>query len=61
MEPKKFKQRFQTKQNDLKEQEFVEFLRIYPEFRRLPWPFSAWCPLKGRTYLNKPAAESWFV
>ena len=21
-------------------------------------PFSAWCPLKGHTYLNKPAAVS---
>ena len=21
-------------------------------------PFSAWCPLKGHTYLNKPAADS---
>ena len=20
------------------------------------WPFSAWCPLEGHTYLNKPAA-----
>ena len=24
------------------------------------WPFSAWCPLKCHTYLNKPAAESPF-
>ena len=23
--------------------------------------FSAWCPLKGHTYLDKPAAESRFV
>ena len=38
MKPKKFKQGFQTKENGLKEKEFVEFLRIYPEFRRLPWP-----------------------
>ena len=36
MKPKKFKQGFQTKENGLKEKEFVEFLRIYPEFRRLP-------------------------
>ena len=21
------------------------------------YPFSAWCPLKGHTYLNKPAAK----
>ena len=36
MKPKKFKQGFQMNENDLKEQEFVEFLRIYPEFCRLP-------------------------
>ena len=35
MKPKKFKQGFQTKENDLKEQEFVELLRIYPEFPKL--------------------------
>ena len=22
------------------------------------WPFSVWCPVKGHTYLNKPAAIS---
>ena len=27
-------------------------------FRRGSKPFSAWCPLKGDTYLNKPAAFS---
>ena len=32
MKPKKFKQGFQTKENGLKEQEFVEFFRIHPEF-----------------------------
>ena len=31
MKPKKFKQGFQTKENGLKEQEFVKFLRIYPQ------------------------------
>ena len=36
MKPKKFKQAFQMKQNGFKKQEFVEFQRIYPEFRRLP-------------------------
>ena len=25
---------------------------------KLPQPFSAWCPLKGHIYLDKPAAES---
>ena len=24
------------------------------------WPFNARCPLKGHTYLHKPAAESMF-
>ena len=24
--------------------------------KNVNWPFSAWCPLKGHTYLNKPAA-----
>ena len=30
MKPKKFKQGFQTNENDLKEQEFVEFLQFIP-------------------------------
>ena len=29
---------FKRKKMGLKEKGFVEFLRIYPEFRRLPWP-----------------------
>ena len=36
MKPKKFKEGLQTKENGLKEQEFVEFLRIYSKYRRLP-------------------------
>ena len=51
MKPNKFKQGFQMKENGLKEQEFLQFLQIYPQLRRLLLTQFQSMLLDGRNYV----------
>ena len=52
-------QRLYYSDSTIKDQKLKHGLTYLFEALSLNYPLSAWCPLKGHTYLNKPAAKSW--